>query len=76
MTPNYRKFGMMLFIATLTVVIVSTLFSKHATAKYDRHDGSAYSCNMINAERAYALKNNLKAYKKLNTELKQYCRGY
>jgi hypothetical protein len=76
MTTNYQKTGLIFFICTLTLVIASAIYAKHAQAKYDRHDGSYYSCNTINAERAYALKHNLKAYKKLNAELKQYCKGY
>lgn len=61
-----------LIIFFITLILISSL----ASAKYDRHDGSVYSCNTINAERAYALRHNLKAYKKLNAELKRYCRGY
>jgi hypothetical protein len=76
MTKNYRKTGILFFIFIAALVILSALFAKHAHAKYDRHDGSTYSCNTINSERAYALKHNMKAFKKLNAELKQYCRGY
>ncbi len=71
-----QKNILILFSATLLIVALYALTAKHAQAKYDRHDGSVYSCNTINSERAYALRHNRKAFAKLNAELKQYCGGY
>lgn len=48
-----------------------------ALAAYERHDGSIYSCNEINADRAYAKANNQpKKAEQLRLELKRYCPGY
>jgi len=59
------------------LLIFMALTAYDALAKYDRHDGSNYSCNTINGERAYA--QNTKQYqkaKRLTAELKKYCPGY
>lgn len=61
----------------LLLTILLAIVVHDAIAKYNRHDGSIYSCNEINAERAYA--QNTKQFKKtqqLAKELKKYCPDY
>lgn len=57
----------------LAILIIA---STAAIAKYDRHDGSIYSCNEINADRAWALRQGLVAeYRRYDLEFKTYCKG-
>lgn len=59
------------------LIILLVIIVCDAIAAYDRHDGSIYSCNTINGERAYA--QNTKQFKKakrLTAEIKKYCPGY
>ena len=65
------------FMFTLTIgttLLFLLLLSNAALAAYDRHDGSQYSCNEINSERAYAKKFDRKAFKKLDKEYRKYCK--
>jgi hypothetical protein len=61
----------------LLLTILLAIVVHDAIAKYNRHDGSIYSCNEINAERAYA-KNTKQPQKaqRLAEELKKYCPNY
>ena len=69
-------FKYLLFTLTFgTTLLFLLLLSNAAFAAYDRHDGSQYSCNEINSERAYAKKFDRKAFKKLDKEYRQYCHG-
>ena len=64
-------------IKPLLLIIVLAIIAHDANAKYDRHDGSNYSCNIIWTERAYAKNTQQQnAAKSLDEELKQFCPGY
>jgi hypothetical protein len=68
-------FKYLLFTLTFgTTLLFLLLLSNAAFAAYDRHDGSQYSCNEINSERAYAKKFDKKAFKKLDKEYRKYCK--
>ncbi len=56
--------------AALLFIFIATV----AFSKYDRHDGSQYSCNEINSERAWAKKHDRKAFIELEKEYKKYCK--
>lgn len=59
------------------MLILLSIIVRDAIAAYNRHDGSNYSCNEINAERSYAARHNQsKAAQKLANELQKYCSGY
>jgi len=58
----------------ILMLVILSIGIASAYAKYDRHDGSQYSCNEINAERAYANKTDKQEFSKLDKEYKKYCK--
>ena len=61
----------------LLLTIFFAIIANEVIAKYDRHDGSNYSCNTIWTELAYAKNTKqLKKAKSLTAELKKHCQGY
>lgn len=61
----------------LLLMCLLAITAYKAMAAYERHDGSIYSCNEINAERAYAKAHNQhQKAEQLRQELNKYCPGY
>ena len=61
----------------MLLIILSAILARDVYAAYNRHNGSTYSCNEINAERAYAKNHNSPILvSKLTAELDIYCPGY
>jgi hypothetical protein len=68
-------FKWLTFIVTFgTTLLFIFLLSNAAFAAYDRHDGSQYSCNEINSERAFAKKTDRREFKRLDKEYRKYCK--
>jgi hypothetical protein len=70
-------FKYFMFFASLavTILFIFLLWMPFTVyAGYDRHDGSQYSCNEINSERAYAKKTDRQEFKRLDKEYRKYCK--
>jgi hypothetical protein len=69
MTKNYTKKSSIFLFIIFVMVMISAAF-----AKYDRHDGSQYSCNEIYADRYMAKqKGHTALFKRLDDEYKRFC---
>lgn len=55
-------------------VAVTIVYTAYGFAAYDRHDGSQFSCNEINADRYYAKTHDQPAaFKAFDAEYKKFC---
>lgn len=64
-------------VLIVSYLVVAFTITKIGLAAYHRHDGSQYSCNEINADRAYAERtNDWDSAKRFEEELEQFCEGY